>query len=475
MPARRHRFGMVLRGLALGLCLWLIAPPPLAALNKNEIRELEDLLAQLGFDPGPIDGVLDAQTRTAIKGYQDFAALPVTGQASWSLLDEVRGVTDSLGDVRIPQSVPQAVAGPEAAKAQEKVTEPAFAAPKPPGPKPAAPEKAPVETAPVETAAVQTEATETPAAATAPASTGPATFEIALQLAAFRSEEEARRGWAQMQQQLPDLLGGMSPRFPAVDLGEEGIYYRVLTGPFPNRATAANLCAMVRAEGQACLVIQSAPQQIPEVAPPQASAEPTAPEPAAAPAPLHLAEAATSAVSPEGGAPPATKKMPVSPPSAEPSEATPPEASQLVAVETSAPAPEEVAAVPEESTEPTPSETPQLAALPEVGAPALQSADEVFDLNDCQRAIQLYTQLMEQGGLTSRRQAGAHNNRGRCYLDEKYFEEAIADFNSAIGKWPDYAAAFFNRGRAHQAVGEAALAQADMQRAYDLGFNRLGL
>jgi hypothetical protein len=256
---------MILRGLALGVCLWLIAAPALAALNKNEIRELEDLLAQLGFDPGPIDGVLDAQTRTAIKGYQDFAALPVTGQASWSLLDEVRGVTDALGDVRIPQSVPQAVAGPEAAKAQEKVTEPAFAAPKPPGPKPAAPEKAPVETAPVKTAAVQTEAVQTeatkaPAAETAPASTGPATFEIALQLAAFRSEVGARRGWGQIQQQLPDLLGGMSPRFPAVDLGEEGIYYRVVTGPFPNRATAAALCAMITAEGQECRVIQSAPQ-----------------------------------------------------------------------------------------------------------------------------------------------------------------------------------------------------------------------
>ena len=39
MLARRHRFGMVLRGLALGLCLWLIAAPPLAALGNNEIRE----------------------------------------------------------------------------------------------------------------------------------------------------------------------------------------------------------------------------------------------------------------------------------------------------------------------------------------------------------------------------------------------------------------------------------------------------
>ncbi len=147
------------RGLAVGVCLWLIAAPVLAAFGKNEIRELEDFLAGLGFDPGPVDGVLDAQTRTAIKGYQDFAALPVTGQASWSLLDELRGVTEILGDVRIPDSAPQAVAGPETVKAQEAVTRPVLSAPKPPGPKPPAPKKAPVETA-----AVQTEATKAPAA-----------------------------------------------------------------------------------------------------------------------------------------------------------------------------------------------------------------------------------------------------------------------------------------------------------------------
>ena len=92
---------MILRGLAVGVCLWLAAAPALAALGKNEIRELEGLLADLGFDPGPVDGVLDEETRTAIKGYQDFAALPVTGGASWGLLAELREVAEILGDVRI--------------------------------------------------------------------------------------------------------------------------------------------------------------------------------------------------------------------------------------------------------------------------------------------------------------------------------------------------------------------------------------
>ncbi len=130
---------MVLRGLVVGVCLWLIAAPALAALGKNEIRELEGLLADLGFDPGPIDGVLDAQTRAAIKGYQNLAALPVTGQANRDLLDEVRSVTAILGDVRIPEGAPQAVTGPETVRTQEAVTQPMATAPKPPGPKPPAP------------------------------------------------------------------------------------------------------------------------------------------------------------------------------------------------------------------------------------------------------------------------------------------------------------------------------------------------
>jgi len=104
----RHRFAMALRGLAVGVCLWLIAAPALAALSKSEVRELEGLLVGLGFDPGPVDGVLDEQTRTAIKGYQDLAALPVTGRASWGLLAELREVTDIMGDVRIPEGAPQA-------------------------------------------------------------------------------------------------------------------------------------------------------------------------------------------------------------------------------------------------------------------------------------------------------------------------------------------------------------------------------
>ncbi len=249
MPARWPRLQTVLRGLVVGVCLWLIAAPAQAALGKNEIRELEVLLAHLGFDPGPVDGVLDVQTRTAIKGYQDFAALPVTGQASRDLLDELRGVTESLDAVRIPETAPRAVAEPETVITQEAVAQPVLAAPKPPGPKPAAPEKAAVQTA-----AVQTEAPEAPAAETASASTRAAPFEFAIQLASVRTKDGAEIEWKRLQRQFPDLLARRDLAIQIVDLEARGTFFRVLTGPFEDRTDAQDFCAEFKSREQNCLV-----------------------------------------------------------------------------------------------------------------------------------------------------------------------------------------------------------------------------
>ena len=69
----------------LVLCAPLLAAgPALAAggLSVDEIVEMEELLAELGFDPGPIDGRIDQDARSAISGYQEFAALQVDGRPS---------------------------------------------------------------------------------------------------------------------------------------------------------------------------------------------------------------------------------------------------------------------------------------------------------------------------------------------------------------------------------------------------------
>ena len=56
------------------------------------LMETKKLLAQLDFQPGPMDGTLDDQTVSAIQAYQQAAGLPVDGKPSQALLDDLRAV-----------------------------------------------------------------------------------------------------------------------------------------------------------------------------------------------------------------------------------------------------------------------------------------------------------------------------------------------------------------------------------------------
>ena len=60
--------------------------PPLRAAWPNEAplsladrRAAQAALAQLGFDPGPIDGVIGAGTRTALRAWQQSRRRPADG------------------------------------------------------------------------------------------------------------------------------------------------------------------------------------------------------------------------------------------------------------------------------------------------------------------------------------------------------------------------------------------------------------
>ncbi len=59
-------------------------------LSKDEISDLQRLLAAVGHDPGPIDGIIGAQTRGAIRGFQQARQLPPDGHASLGLLRRLR-------------------------------------------------------------------------------------------------------------------------------------------------------------------------------------------------------------------------------------------------------------------------------------------------------------------------------------------------------------------------------------------------
>ncbi len=52
------------------------------------------------------------------------------------------------------------------------------------------------------------------------------------------------------------MLGDLTLAVQRADLGDRGIFYRVRSGPFPNRATAQDLCAQIEAAKLDCLVVR---------------------------------------------------------------------------------------------------------------------------------------------------------------------------------------------------------------------------
>ena len=76
----------------------LLALPPLLGggdadnrpMSREQVLELQQLLATRGFDIGEADGVAGPRTRQAIRAWQKVAGLPADGHASPGVLEEMR-------------------------------------------------------------------------------------------------------------------------------------------------------------------------------------------------------------------------------------------------------------------------------------------------------------------------------------------------------------------------------------------------
>jgi TPR repeat protein len=68
----------------------------LKAVGRQEIREIQSLLARMNFNPGPADGQMGGKTADAIRLYQQFAGIEIDGVPSAELLEEMRAVAASM-------------------------------------------------------------------------------------------------------------------------------------------------------------------------------------------------------------------------------------------------------------------------------------------------------------------------------------------------------------------------------------------
>jgi N-acetylmuramoyl-L-alanine amidase len=69
-------------------------------LRGDDVAELQERLAALGFDPGRVDGIYGARSRAAVAGFQRDAGLPADGMAGPATVVELRRLA-----VRHPHSM----------------------------------------------------------------------------------------------------------------------------------------------------------------------------------------------------------------------------------------------------------------------------------------------------------------------------------------------------------------------------------
>ena len=462
------------------LALAFTAAVALAAeMSREELHEMEDLLARLGFPPGDIDGTVDDKTRDAIAGYQDFAALPGDPEPSRALLEELRGVLgqvealrrtrdeeadEDLGDFGAPgpEAEPPAEGEPVAEATAELAEPEPQESPQPepepePAPDPAvalavpAPDTAMPE--PAVSPAASPSAVDNPPAMEEPAPAEPATVPDPLSVEPPPEElvteepavEEPGPGEPETEEpatepaalaETPPDQGETSEPVAATEAtaSESNSAEPQPAGPIAQEPTAG---ASVETMQTGSALVQEVPEEI-------ASGDVVAVEPV--PEEAAPEELATEAPSPEVTAAEVSEPEETAP---EESPVEPPAAAQVAVL-------------------PTPAQEPEPAPAPGPSAAVLEKAR-------ISKALAPYQAELSSGELSYGDLARNFNDQGRRNFNDGHYDQALGDFDTAIYLQPNFAAAYHNRAKVYQAMGEDVKAQQDFDKAFDLGFTRLNL
>ena len=73
-----------------------------------------------------------------------------------------------------------------------------------------------------------------------------------VQVSSQRSEAEAQAAYRALQAKFPQQLGSRHVVFRRADLGDKGVYYRALVGPFATAEQASAFCSSLKAAGGSC-------------------------------------------------------------------------------------------------------------------------------------------------------------------------------------------------------------------------------
>ncbi len=222
----RQPGGEQVLALVLSVEQGLPAPAPAESKPaKGLVLLIQGELEAVGFDPGPIDGKPGPRLKAAIEAYQRARSFPIDGRVSVGLLS------------RLAQDSPR----------QSR--------------------SAPVTTAagPVGTEEIQPRLKSTPETVQTrafsgwPSARGVEDQVLFLHLTSVRSVYEVHHEWNRLSRSFPEQFSDLSLVTETVELGDQGVFHRILAGPIHDPTDAERRCNRIAAEGQYCRVHKRAP------------------------------------------------------------------------------------------------------------------------------------------------------------------------------------------------------------------------
>jgi hypothetical protein len=75
-----------------------------------------------------------------------------------------------------------------------------------------------------------------------------------VQVSSQKNEADAQASYRALQGKFPGVLGSRAPVIKRADLGEKGVYYRAMVGPFGSPDEASQFCGSLKSAGGQCVV-----------------------------------------------------------------------------------------------------------------------------------------------------------------------------------------------------------------------------
>jgi hypothetical protein len=162
------------------------------------------------------------------------------------------------GDQPDGAATPVTSAPPPAAKPAAAAKTAAAPAPRSPPSAANASANTPLSLTPQPTQPAPAADTRTRVAATSPVQTAPGggggSGGYLVQVSSQKNEADAQASYRTLQGKFPAVLGSRAPLIKRADLGDKGVYYRAMVGPFGSSDEASQFCGSLKTAGGQCVV-----------------------------------------------------------------------------------------------------------------------------------------------------------------------------------------------------------------------------